>query len=108
MYRALRAARHRITVLAHESRIAREAFPGARDTENDCGKFSRCSAKRNTVRALLFSNFARAKESLRVLEEFFYLVDKKTSQGYKELRFKVYALEKKAVAMRFKASRTHQ
>lgn len=40
----------------------------------------------------------RVKESLRVLEEFFWLLDTGTSRNFKELRFKVYGLEKKIIA----------
>jgi hypothetical protein len=43
------------------------------------------------------ANIERTKESVRVLEEFYKLVDKKISAKFSELRFKIYTVEKKAV-----------
>ena len=44
------------------------------------------------------ANIERVKESLRVLEEFFKLIDKKDSAKFTKLRFKVYEIEKKALS----------
>ena len=43
------------------------------------------------------ANSQRAKESLRVLEEFLKLSDKNSSGNFKQLRYQLYALEKRAI-----------
>ena len=44
------------------------------------------------------ANMERVKESLRVLEEFSKLIDKKISDRFKRLRFRAYTAEKKLVS----------
>ncbi len=44
---------------------------------------------------IFMSNVERVKESLRVLEECFKLIDEKISRGYRKLRFDTYAVEKR-------------
>ena len=56
---------------------------------NSCGELNRCN-----VKDIFFANIQRAKESLRVLEEFSKLVDAKTALDFKQLRYKVYEIEK--------------
>ena len=43
------------------------------------------------------ANAQRAKEALRVLEEFFKLVDTTASKKIQKLRFDLYAIEKQTV-----------
>gem|GEM_PF-5808720 len=86
-----------MTVLSLNSGVHYQGLAKARDSKKDIGRSSRRSRNRNTVIKVLFSNFARAKESLRVLEEFFYLVNRKTSSGFKKLRYRVYGLERIAL-----------
>jgi thiamine-phosphate pyrophosphorylase len=65
-----------------------------RDIINDCLKSTTDSEKtRNNIKDILISNFKRAQESARTLEEFDKLSDK--NQGlYKNIRYELYDLEK--------------
>lgn len=51
--------------------------------------------RRSNYQDVFFANIQRAKESIRVLEEFFKLIDKKTAVEFKRLRYAIYALEKR-------------
>ncbi|MEW6074747.1 MAG: thiamine-phosphate pyrophosphorylase [Candidatus Omnitrophota bacterium] len=51
---------------------------------------------RKDVRDIFFANIQRAKESVRVLEEFSKLKNFRCALHYKQLRYRVYELEKKA------------
>ena len=62
--------------------------------------------KRDSLKDIFFANIQRAKESVRVLEEFSKLVNLKSALKFKMVRYKIYALEKKA-AGRVSALRAH-
>ncbi len=53
--------------------------------------------KRKDFRDIFFANIQRVKESIRVLEEFSKLKDKKVALRFKLLRYRIYELEKKAI-----------
>lgn len=55
--------------------------------------------KRRDCQDIFFANIQRVKESIRVLEEFTKLINKKSAVGFKELRYDVYGLEKKAAGI---------
>jgi len=66
-----------------------------RNSNSDVGRLnSRGELKRAGCKDIFWANIQRVKESLRVLEEFSKLVDGKTALSFKELRYKVYAIEK--------------
>ena len=70
----------------------------ARDIERDVGKTSTpAEARREKIEDIFYANSQRVKESIRVLEEFSKLFQKKTAQKLKEIRYKVYGLERKMV-----------
>lgn len=52
--------------------------------------------KRKGVRDIFFANIQRVKESIRVLEEFSKLINIKAALGFKEIRYKIYDIEKQA------------
>lgn len=56
---------------------------------NYTGELSRIDCK-----DIFFANIQRVKESLRVLEEFGKLTNAKGALGFKQLRYKVYEIEK--------------
>ncbi|MFH0918706.1 MAG: thiamine-phosphate pyrophosphorylase [Candidatus Omnitrophota bacterium] len=56
---------------------------------NSCGELERANCK-----DIFWANIQRVKESLRVLEEFSKLVDAGVALGFKQLRYKVYEIEK--------------
>lgn len=69
-----------------------------RDVSADVGRPSTAAEfQRRNVRDIFYANSQRAKESLRVLEEFTKLLNVKSAQAFKELRYKVYVLEKDIV-----------
>jgi hypothetical protein len=72
----------------------------ARDTATDPGRdsMSRSEATRRNLGEILVSNFRRAEESLRVLEEVAKLIDIKLARSFKRSRFRVYELEKVCIA----------
>lgn len=52
--------------------------------------------KRKGIKQVFFANIQRSKESLRVLEEFTKLIDKRLAIKFKKSRYSIYELEKKA------------
>jgi thiamine-phosphate pyrophosphorylase len=84
-------ARHCDSLLKHDLKGLR-----ARDTVSDPGRDSmtRGEAARADWTDLLVSNFRRAEEGLRVLEEVSKLLDVGLSRQFKRSRFRVYRLEK--------------
>lgn len=70
-----------------------------RDVIRDVG---RCSNKKSEMtrldcRDIFYANLERAKESLRVLEEFFKLIDRDSSGALSRLRFRMYDIEKRSL-----------
>jgi hypothetical protein len=95
----LKSIRHGVD--RHASALAPDygALLLSRDSKGDAGRRIRNKNefKRSGLRDILASNFKRAEESLRVLEEISKLSDKKTAAGFKELRYKTYEAEKTAI-----------
>ncbi len=70
----------------------------ARDVPGDVGQKSLpMEFKRETLADVGYANVQRAKESIRVLEEFAKLKDISKAQRFKELRYALYGLEKNLV-----------
>jgi len=82
--------------LRHSVRISLyEELLDSRDIQNDVLKQSTASEQNRTdLSSILIANFKRAQESSRVLEEFGKLIDIKTSETFKDIRYKLYHLEK--------------
>jgi len=83
--------------LRHQSRISSiyDKLLHSRDIQNDVLKKSISSEQtREDLTSILIANFKRAQESARVLEEFGKLIDIETSENFKEIRYKLYHLEK--------------
>jgi thiamine-phosphate pyrophosphorylase len=96
--RELKSVRHSISsVLKRDPKTAR-MLNAARDSAKDVGKavYSNTEMSRATFEDIFSANMQRVKESLRVLEEFYKMVDNKSSVKFGNLRFKVYGIEKKA------------
>ena len=96
----LKRVRHGISDIAKSSSLRLEGLADARNSEGDILKRSRFESemKRCGLSDIFAANIERVKESLRVLEEIFKLINVKSSSRFCILRFKVYALEKKAIA----------
>ena len=70
----------------------------ARDIAKDVGRnTSPSESERKDMSAVFWANAQRVKESLRVLEEIAKLIDIKSAQRIKHLRYTVYAIEQKAL-----------
>ena len=68
-----------------------------RDSNSDVGFGIRANElKRSNLADIFFANMQRAKESMRVLEEFAKLKDTKAALAFKKIRYRLYTIEKKA------------
>jgi len=95
--KAFKSLRHREGQLKKEICLSFDIL-GSRSIAADVGKDSAKSERvRNNFAEIFFANIERAKESLRVLEEVSKLVSPKIAEGFKKIRFRIYALEKKSV-----------
>src|SRR3989339_569677 len=91
--RNFKDVRHDLTEIISSLKFKTVIF--ARDIEGDIGKGSTVSEfKREKLFDVFVANSQRAKESVRVLEEFSKLLDIKLAQKLKSLRYKIYAYEK--------------
>ena len=50
--------------------------------------------KRNNLKDIFFANIQRVKESVRALEEFTKLINRKLAIKFKKIRYKIYQIEK--------------
>jgi thiamine-phosphate pyrophosphorylase len=65
-----------------------------RDSRKDLGRHSDIlELNRKNYSDILYINFQRVKESLRVLEEFFKVVKPQSAKLFKGLRYKIYTVE---------------
>ncbi len=94
----LKSVRHSISNIAKTYMAEGAPTIGARNSVDDVGRVSRKRSELKRVDAIdIFgANIERVKESLRVLEEFFKLVDRKSSIRFSRLRFRVYHIEQGA------------
>ncbi|MFH1238680.1 MAG: thiamine-phosphate pyrophosphorylase [bacterium] len=88
----------RLKKIRHElSIVAGKVYPkliGARDSAGDVGA-SPQEEKRENLSGLLIANFRRVEEAVRVLEEFSRLISEEAGYKFKQIRFKMYVMEKK-------------
>jgi len=95
--RNLKLLRHNIEGVVKGSNLKRKML-GSRDTSSDVGKKNLGSEfKRKDAKDVFEANLERSKEAVRALEEFFKLFDKTRARRFKEIRFKLYNLEKESV-----------
>ena len=96
--KSLKNIRHSISRIAKIHYAESKSISGSRDSRNDVGRRSKepTEMKRSDISDIFSANAERAKESLRVLEEFYKLIDKKQSSRFSRLRYRMYEIEKKA------------
>ena len=87
-----KAIRHRL------SKVCALALKGpliaARAIGSDVGtRTSTAELKRKNAQDIFYANSQRVKESIRVLEEFFKLLDARQALKCKKMRYQIYALE---------------
>ncbi|MBU0548293.1 MAG: thiamine-phosphate pyrophosphorylase [Candidatus Omnitrophica bacterium] len=96
---------HKLTLSFKKTRhgidgIIKKTYPASvlfkeRNSNGDVGRLnSRDELKRDSCKDIFWANIQRVKESLRVLEEFSKLVDAEAALCFKQLRYKVYEIEK--------------
>lgn len=95
----LKSVRHSISSVLKNSPATLKVLNVTRDSAHDVGRRVKSGSEmsRLTYDDIFSANIQRVKESLRVLEEFFKLVDAGSSVRFADLRFKVYEIEKKAL-----------
>jgi len=92
----LKNSRHELTEIMGSLSFIK--FLNSRDIENDVGKKSnKLEFERKNISDIFYANSQRVKESIRVLEEISKLVNKNKAQRLKELRYKIYDIEKEIV-----------
>ena len=71
----------------------------ARDIETDsiAYDYMQGEAKRENINSVLLSNLQRAKESMRVLEEYGKLLSSSLGKEFQALRFELYSIEQALV-----------
>ncbi len=95
---SFRNLRHQVTQLAVE-RMDLPSLIQFRDSESDLGRgIDAIKNGSSSIQDLFLRNLQRAKEGLRVLEEFGYEVDPSVRQAFQTLRYTLYTLEKKIVS----------
>ena len=93
--RQAKALRHQVQAILLEAPVSYKTLLNARNSLKDVGQRSYIRDKgKISWNDILVSNFKRAEESARVLEELFKLFSDKTSKQFQVLRFKIYTLEK--------------
>ncbi|MFC1658329.1 thiamine-phosphate pyrophosphorylase [Candidatus Omnitrophota bacterium] len=75
---------------------SREKFLKKRSSRRDVGRLLHGGRGRANYQDVFFANMQRVKESIRVLEEFYKLLDIKAVNKLKKIRYHVYEVEKKA------------
>jgi thiamine-phosphate pyrophosphorylase len=91
--RKYKAARHQLTEIV--SGLNMSGLIRSRNIMRDIGRRStEAEFKRHDAMDIYFANSQRVKESIRVLEEFMKLRNKRLAEKLKKLRYRVYALEK--------------
>jgi hypothetical protein len=97
--RLLAGVRSLRTRIGKETRALRKRVILSRQSETDLGRGDRFDrTKRKSLEDVLLANFKRAEEAARVLEEVLKLSDKALAARFKAVRFRLYDLEKEAVA----------
>ena len=92
----LKQIRHKIDSLVGKIYTPAKLF-SQRRVKADVGRLNFCGElKRSNCRDIFWANIQRVKESLRVLEEFSKLIDSNVALGFKQLRYKVYEIEKES------------
>lgn len=90
----LKKIRHEIDLIL-EALPDRTALFTERKSLSDVGRnIFAGELKRKNYQDIFFANIQRAKESIRVLEEFGKLKDIKLAVGFKKVRYRLYEIEK--------------
>jgi len=87
------------TQVGRDVRVLRKQVIASRKSEADLGRGDRFDrTKRKSLEDVLLANFKRAEESARVLEEVLKVAEPALAGKFKAVRFRLYDLEREAVA----------
>ncbi|MBI4981670.1 MAG: thiamine-phosphate pyrophosphorylase [Candidatus Omnitrophica bacterium] len=93
----LKETRHEISAVANKCFLTKELVE-ARESQFDSGRNIQANElERKDLPDIFFANIQRVKESIRVLEEFSKLLSKKSALKFKNIRYNIYEIEKKAL-----------
>lgn len=93
----LKRIRHRIASLAKEFAVSFPQLLESRSSSDDVGRRIYANElERKDSRDIFYANIQRVKEGVRVLEEFSKLSDRKLAVKFKDIRYCLYEVEKKA------------
>jgi len=85
----------RLKELRHMARYDHPGLLASRDIRGDVLKrSSRSEMERTDIDSLMLANIKRAQESARVLEESLKLLDTKSAEIFKNIRYELYDIEK--------------
>ncbi|HAH21412.1 MAG: hypothetical protein A2Y00_03940 [Omnitrophica WOR_2 bacterium GWF2_43_52] len=88
--------RHTIVATMKKWHIQKHALLDSRNSQNDVGKPSaRAELTRLDYKDIFYANIQRSKESVRVLEECAKLNNKAIARLFKDIRYRLYEIEKK-------------
>ena len=94
LIKKLKKIRHSLDGIIDNEQLRMELLR-ARNTKKDKGKkVDILEMNRKGLRDIMYINYQRAKESIRVLEELFKIIDKKKVTLLKKTRYDIYAVEK--------------
>lgn len=96
----LKKLRHAVRGIAAGLLSLTEQLSGRRSLKDIGFSIYAQELKRKDYAGIFFANMQRAKESLRVLEEFAKLKKPQAALGFKRLRYRLYELERRS-AKRF-------
>jgi thiamine-phosphate pyrophosphorylase len=94
---ALKKIRHDVSNILKNSKIKQSEIIKHRDSCSDIGKTITIKNSKKAVLDIFMANAQRVKEAIRVMEEIFCILDKKTSDKLQNLRFKFYGTEKESI-----------
>jgi thiamine-phosphate pyrophosphorylase len=101
MFGKMKSLRHDIHVTILDSPVTTDELVRSRRASTDVGRAVQREdeAMKKDIHDILGANFRRLQEALRVLEEFFKLLDIPTSLRFREIRFGVYILQEELFRM---------
>ena len=90
----IKTIRHKLSQILISNNLLKECI-NARDAAGDVlsDDMTETEKTRDSVDAVLFANFQRVKEGLRVLEEYLKLISGEIAIEIQRIRFNVYELE---------------
>ena len=92
----IRKLRHDLDDIANDKVLKKAIL--SRDSRGDLGRnVDKLEIKRNNIADIFCVNFQRAKESLRVMEEFFKIINPRRVKDIKKIRYQTYTLEKQVI-----------